>query len=265
MAQGFWFGPWLCLERCGDDAKDIAYQINQLSLNRSRFTSALYELYNLGPNSTLVTNNLTDVTESIITLGLESWPMISSYPYPPHFLNWMRELFAAPTPFINACIAAAKARHFTGFNVDWEPPSGANATQPTKEDAAAYAAFLDTFATALHAEGILLSVDVAGWSEIWDLKAIGLTGVDRVMYMGTYTKPDDVWLQQLALAMGSIPASKLVIGLETDNMVNATGVALRFAALKKAKVSAVGVWRAGIPTEWWGEVDAWEAQVGSAA
>lgn len=234
-------------------------------MNRSRFTSALYELYNLGPNSTLVANNLTDVTPSIISLGLESWPMISSYPYPPHFLDWMRELFANPTPFISACIAAAKSRHFTGFNVDWEPPSGKNATKATKEDAAAYAAFLDTFATALHAEGILLSVDVAGWSEIWDLKAIGATSVDRVMYMGTYTKPDDVWLQQLALAMGDIPAGKLVIGLESDNNVNATGLALRFAALKKAQVKAVGVWRAGIPDEWWGEVDDWEASVGGSA
>ena len=29
---------------------------------------------------------------------------LSSYPYPPDFLAWMRQLFANPQPFIDACI-----------------------------------------------------------------------------------------------------------------------------------------------------------------
>ena len=255
----FWFSPWLCLEVCGDSAKDIAGQLNQLSVNRSRFTGALFEAYNLGPSSALIVNNLTDVVPQLNGLGLEAWAMVSSFPYPPEFLLWMRQLFAAPAPFIAAAIAAGKARNLTGFNVDWEPTSGRNATKPTAEDAAMYAAFLDTFARALHAEGLQLSVDVAAWSPIWDLKAIGATSVDRVGYMGTYTVPDTVWSEQLALAMADIPKQKLVVGLETDNHVNSTGVAYRFAALRKAGVRAVGVWRAAVPDAWWGEVDAWEA------
>ena len=254
----FWFAPWLCLERCGDSPSAIASQLSQLSANRSRFTAALFESYNLGPNATLLPNPLTDVAPRLAALGLESWAMISSYPYPPQFLDWMRQLFAAPAPFIQACISAARARGLTGFNVDWEPPHGANATKPTKEDAAQYAAFLNTFAAALHGSGLQLSVDVAAWSKVWDLKAIGATAVDRVAFMGTYTLPDGVWEQELALVVASVPLEKLVVGLESDNGLNATGLQLRFTALRAAKVRAVGVWRAPIPEFWWGEVDAWE-------
>lgn len=30
--------------------------------------------------------------------------MISSYPYPPEFLDWMKQLFKNPKPFINEVI-----------------------------------------------------------------------------------------------------------------------------------------------------------------
>lgn len=42
--------------------------------------------FNLGPDSTLVLNNLTDPTESFVSAGLETFPMVSSYPYPPQFM-----------------------------------------------------------------------------------------------------------------------------------------------------------------------------------
>ncbi len=53
----------------------------------------------------------------------------------------------------------ALAYNFTGYNVDWEPASG----NITGQDAADYAAFLDTFARAMHAVGKTVSVDVATW------------------------------------------------------------------------------------------------------
>jgi hypothetical protein len=76
--------------------------------------------------------------------------------------------------------------------------------------------------------------------------------------MGTYTAPAGEWATQLALALASVPLHKLVVGLETGTSVNASGVAQRFAALQAAGVRAVGVWRAPVPEEWWGAVEAWE-------
>jgi hypothetical protein len=41
--------PWgslqMCLERCGDDAADIASQFFQLAVNRSAFTGVAFELF----------------------------------------------------------------------------------------------------------------------------------------------------------------------------------------------------------------------------
>ena len=63
-------------------------------------------MYNLGPNGTLILNNLTSVYQYISSLGLETYPMLSSYPHPPQFLDWMRYVFADPDPFIDACVQA---------------------------------------------------------------------------------------------------------------------------------------------------------------
>ena len=219
----------------------------------------MFESYNLGPNSSLVANALTDVAPAVRALGLEAWAMVSTHPYPPQTLAWMRAVFAAPARFIAAATAAARARNLTGFNIDWEPPSGAGAPTPTPQDAASFAAFLDALARALQAEGRQLSVAVAAWSPVWDLRAIGATAVNRVAFMGTYTAPAGEWAAQLALALASVPLRKLVVGLETGGSVNASGVAQRFAALQAAGVRAVGVWRAPVPEEWWGAVEAWEA------
>ncbi len=117
-----------------------------------------------------------------LTLGyisaLFSLLVISSYPYPPEFLGWMRSVFDDPMPFINACLQAyvshtlshtrkhshkpeipfqrAVRENFTGFNVDWEPT--ADNDPPTAEDARKYAQFLSTFADALHSIGKVLTV-----------------------------------------------------------------------------------------------------------
>lgn len=248
--------PWMCLERCGDTADDIAFQLQQLATNTSVFTGVAFEDYNLGPNSTLVKNNLTQVAPAIKQLGLQRWAMISSYPYPPQFLTWMRQAFAAPQPFIEACLAAARAADLTGFNVDWEPVSGSGAPTPTPQDAADYAAFLTTLADALHAESFQLSVDVATWSPIWNFTELAATHVDYVMTMGTYTDDDSVWQQQLAYAVQTLPPGKLVVGLETVMASNGANyssseLALRFNAMAATGATQTAVWRMPVPDNWW--------------
>lgn len=42
--------------------------------------------------------------EQISAMGTRTQAMVSSYPYPPQFLDWMREVFVNPDPFIDAAI-----------------------------------------------------------------------------------------------------------------------------------------------------------------
>jgi len=92
--------PWMCLERCNGTSQTIAAELKQISKHKHHLTGVSFELFNLGPNSTLVLNNFTNVAPVIASLGLETFAMISSFPYPPQFLDWMRQLFANPKPFI---------------------------------------------------------------------------------------------------------------------------------------------------------------------
>jgi hypothetical protein len=84
--------PWICLERCGDNSTDIAAQLHQFAVNGSVLNAASFEDYNLGANSQLIKNNLTQVALPLKKLGISTWAMVSSYPYPPEFLTWMRQV-----------------------------------------------------------------------------------------------------------------------------------------------------------------------------
>lgn len=101
----------------------------------------------------------------------------------------MRQVWAEPAPFFDAVVAAAQAASITGVNIDWEPTSGGGAPKLTKQDPIDYANFLDALAVALHAQGILVSVDVATWSKVWDLSLISATRVDYIMNMETCMCP----------------------------------------------------------------------------
>jgi hypothetical protein len=78
---------WMCLERCGFTKNQIQEQIKQIADNKDLIWAVSFEKYNLGPNGTLVVNNLTDVTRDLQQLGLETFPMVSSFPYPPNVKN----------------------------------------------------------------------------------------------------------------------------------------------------------------------------------
>ena len=121
--------PWLCLEVCGNNASAIAADVAQVG---GVVNAASFELFNLGAGSRLITNNLTAVAAPVRAAGALALAMVSSYPYPPAFLAWMREVFAAPQPFIDAVVAAAAAHNLSGVNIDFEPPSS---DAPTPQDA----------------------------------------------------------------------------------------------------------------------------------
>jgi len=245
---------WMCLERCGGNATSIEENLSQIQQYRHLFSSILFERFNLGPNSTLILNNLTNVGPSLQAIGLETYPMISSYPYPPQFLDWMRELFANPMPFIELAVETAVANNYTGFNIDWEP------TDPgTQEDAADYANFLSTFGDALHSKSKKLSVDVATWNTIWNLTLLSASGADNLMDMGTYTGGLESFRKQLKIATQQIGLKKLAAGLMTlDTQTNQPftdkDLSERFDMLEKNQVQEIAIWDAPLQDNWWGHL-----------
>jgi hypothetical protein len=241
--------PWLCLEFCDETPEKIALNLGQIAKHREILAAVSFEKYTLGPNSTLVDNHLTEVSSTINALRLEAWPLLSSFPHPPEFMDWMRQVFVQPAPFINSCIAEAKKYHYAGYNLDWEPTDGV-----LDADAKAYADFIDLFADALHKDNLKLSVDVATWSKIWNYTAISSTSVDRGISMGTYTSSDSSFSKQLDLI--TIFGPRAGVGLETTNassggMLSVQEVEWRFEQIVAANVTEVDLWRLPVPATWW--------------
>jgi len=242
--------PWMCLERCGANTTEIEKNLQEISKIRDLLAAVSYERYNLGANSTLILNNLTDPTEKIQSFGLQTFPMVSSYPYPPQFLTWMRQVFQNPDPFINAMIEAGTKFKYTGWNLDWEPT-----VNGTAEDALNYAVFLNSAALKLQEKGMLLTVDVATWNPIWNLSAIAATNVNRMMFMSTYTGGWTTWQHMLDIAVSKIGLEKLGVGLDTHNpgtkdLLTEAQVRERFSALSKAGVLEVDIWAMPLPDYW---------------
>jgi hypothetical protein len=247
---------WLCLERCGFDSNDILAQIDQYAVNSSLLGPVVaFERFNLGNQSNLIVNNLTMVAPIFNKMGYQSLAMVSSYPYPPEFLTYMRTVFKNPQPFINDCVDHAKKEGLAGYNIDWEPTDGNGAPVPTAQDALDYANFLDVFSKAMHANQLIATVCIATWSPIWNMAAIGATAIDFVMQMETYTDDWTIWQQQFANTLNGIPNDKLIVGLETvksdGSPYSDSDLKLRFDAIKAANIDRIGIWDSPIPDNWW--------------
>ena len=205
---------WLCLEFC-DNSTVIDKYMEDLSEHASLMTAVSFERYQLGPDATLVTANVSNVIQSLHDMGIqETWAMLSSFPHPPEFMDWMREAFANVDYFTEQCVTEALKYNYTGYNLDWEPTDGVE-----EGDSEAYAKFIDSFAVGLHKHNIKLQVDVAGWSDIWDYGAINNTHVDYIISMSTYTSNDDSYTNEINNMMNNIDINRIGIGIE---MVNAS-------------------------------------------
>jgi hypothetical protein len=242
---------WLCLEFCEETKEQIEQDLMQIKLHSDIIHAVSFEKYTLGPNSTLVDNHLTVVSPLINKIGLEAWPLLSSFPHPPEFIDWMRTVFLNPQPFIKQCVEEAKKYNYIGYNLDWEPTDSV-----TTEDGANYANFIDLFAQELHKEHLKLTVDVATWSTIWNYTAIANTAVDMGISMGTYTSTDSSFTKQLNNIVGSFGPSRAGVGLETVNA--STGAAIpmnevewRFQQIIDSGAKEIDFWRLPIPSEWW--------------
>ncbi|RYH05953.1 hypothetical protein EON65_43485 [archaeon] len=243
---------WLCLEFCDDTAEITELNFKQLSDHKDIISAVSFEKYTLGPNSSLVDNNLTEVASRINGLNLEAWPLLSSFPHPPEFIDWMRQVFANPQPFINSCVLEAQRYGYVGYNLDWEPTDDV-----TSEDGEAYSVFIDTFAKGLQQANLRLTVDIATWSPIWNYTTIASSGaLERGISMGTYTSSDSSFSKQLDTLITAFGPGRAGVGLE---VVNASSGALlpleevqwRFEQIASSGATEVDLWRMPVPKGWW--------------
>eukprot|EP01095_Lingulamoeba_sp_RSL-Kostka_P004254 TRINITY_DN15353_c0_g1_i1.p1 TRINITY_DN15353_c0_g1~~TRINITY_DN15353_c0_g1_i1.p1 ORF type:complete len:299 (+),score=76.86 TRINITY_DN15353_c0_g1_i1:131-898(+) len=243
---------YMCLEFCNETTETINNNIKQIAQLSNLLDAVAYEHYQLGPNSTLTTGNLTNVLPMLKETNIkEIWAMIDSYPYPPQFLDYMRQLFKNPKPFITSVIQEGIANGYTGFNVDWEPTATAN-----EQDAKNYAIFLNQLATELKTYNLGVIVDVATWNSIWNYTYLSeATEVDRFITMGTYTGDNKSFLQQFNDAKDAF-GNKAGIGLQTinpDNNQNYTDPQLdyRFDLINQNDIQEIDIWSQPIPNYWY--------------
>lgn len=242
--------PWMCLERC---AENVTADLAQLSGQASSLTALAFEKYNLGPNGSFVVNNFTNVVPFARALGLETVAMVSTCcPWGrPQVIEWARELFANPKPFMDAALAAMLEDDVDMLNLDIEPLTSDNSS-----DSVAYAAFVDLFAHHLHRNGKRLSVDVGSYApNFWNLTLLGQTRVDKIVLMGTYCSSFAMFESIALQAMAAVDSERLVIGLETvspntNEPFSPHELAERFAFLAKHGLHQIGIWSTPIPPSW---------------
>eukprot|EP00604_Paraphysomonas_vestita_P001840 CAMPEP_0174821678 /NCGR_PEP_ID=MMETSP1107-20130205/9175_1 /TAXON_ID=36770 /ORGANISM="Paraphysomonas vestita, Strain GFlagA" /LENGTH=209 /DNA_ID=CAMNT_0016038965 /DNA_START=192 /DNA_END=821 /DNA_ORIENTATION=- len=200
---------------------------------------------------TLIDNNLTMVSDQILQMNLEAWPLLSSYPHYPEFMEWMRQVFEQPQVFIDQCLSEAKKYGYTGYNLDWEPTEDV-----TSDDGIAYAEFIETFAQQLHANNLKLTVDIATWSAVWNYEELAKTSADTFISMGTYTSSDSSFTNQLNLLVDAFGPSRSGVGLQTVNASTEERIPLneviwRFEQIKASGVTEVDIWKTPVPPFWW--------------
>lgn len=261
--------PWMCLEIC-DSAEAVQEQLADLRKHADVLSGVSFERYTLADDCKLVTlDYVSDVRGAVAAMGLDTWPMITSYPHPDEFITWMRKLYfdaSCGDAFIQQARAEASKFGYTGFNLDFEPTRN-NVTAPiTKADSAAYAAFVGRFATALHADGVKLGVDVAQWKtapdgpSIWDYNALATTAVDKGISMGTYCSNDDTFQKEVEATVAAF-GPRAGIGLQrinaSDNsLFSDEEVAFRFRTARAAGVTEIDIWDTPVPQNFWKHVTA---------
>jgi len=243
--------PWMCLEDCGASASAIAAQLRQLA-TPGAFTAASFEDYDLGLNGTIYKKTpRSRVSGALRALGLQTHAMIVSWN-----LNDVRAAFAAPAAFIDSVVSnildVESPANITAINFDFEPHGSAPPVgpAPTPADGAAYVNFLNTVADALHARGVLVSVDIATWTPFWDYAALGASRVDWLCDMESYNQDFAAFKKQVAFAQAHLPPEKYVVGLEDHPSFNSTDVSERFAFLRNAGLRKIAIWSTPMPEIW---------------
>jgi hypothetical protein len=255
---------WMCLERCKETPSIIDRNLNVIAQVVPRsLTAVSFERYDLGADSALVRNpTFTDVLPRLKQVqdkakSLRLLPMITSVR-----IDYMRQVFANPKPFIDACISEARKYNYTGYNIDWEPEHGVVAS-----DAPLYSKFIALLAQQLDKQNLDLNVDIASWSVLYNFTAlahaVSIPGrSNRVITMDTYAGSQTGWNNAFNKALTVTPRNLIGIGLMDMNPNSGQPLTLseaeyRFNEIQKhSDLREVDVWYldnniAKVDSFWW--------------
>ncbi|KAL0226743.1 hypothetical protein P9112_014067 [Eukaryota sp. TZLM1-RC] len=236
--------PWMGLERTKEPIED---DLNQISMLRNILTDVSFEKYDLDWDANLKNNGFSDVNPIIQRFGLGAHPMITTVNIPK-----LTELFSSTSQmdkFIDQFITVALRNNYTGANIDFEP-SGKEAF-PLADG---LATFLDRFAKALHKYDMVLSVDVAAWTQFFNYEKIANSAVDYVCDMSTYAGNFNTFLKALDRTVNAF-GPKACVGLMTINPNDGKHytdeeLKMRFDAIKERNVDFISIWQMPIPGNW---------------
>lgn len=241
---------WLCLERCGDTAATITAKLDVLEkVAPLALTAISFERYDLGNDSALIRNaGFTDVMPRVSKMKnfyskpIRTMPMITTTN-----IVRMRQVFAKPEPFIDACVKEAQLYGYTGYNIDWEPEHGVVST-----DAYYYAVFLSKLSFALGQHKLELSVDVASWSVLYNFEnmshAIYNYPNNRMITMDTYAGTDAGWTRAFDRILANVTNHDMIgIGLMNTHPSDGTPLTLqelqwRVNQIQAKKLQEIDIW-----------------------
>ena len=234
--------PWMCLERCGEDVQTDLAEILRLGPSVYNFVSI--EAYDLNWGATIKDCGYSRVGPQLVKAGIKVMPMITTAN-----IEKLYQLWNDTDGFIKQAVEVARNNKdwITGFNVDFEPEGG---KEPTYNDAVQYANFLDKFAKALHAEGFLLTVDIAHWSNLWQDELLAKTDVDRFITMQTYTLNLDDFKYIVKYRLAHYGTAKFGVGLYTGAGFTAADIKARIDFVRDCDIDTIGIWQTPIPSDW---------------
>jgi len=233
--------PWMCLERCGEKIEQDLAEV--IRLGPSVFPAVSIEAYDLDFGASIKDCGYSRVGPKLTAAGIKVQPMITTAN-----INKLRDLWKDPKGFVAQAMTVARDNKswITGFNIDFEPEGGED---PTHEDAANFANFLDLFGKALHAEGFTLTVDIANWSPLFEDALLAKADVDRFITMSTYS----VNLERFTEIVKDKAAAygiKAGIGISTSYGFTGKDIKARLDVVREAKLDTFAIWQVPVPSDW---------------
>jgi LysM repeat protein len=211
--------------------------LQALASNPGAVTVVSPDIYTLSDAGTFeVQSTQAEVCPQAQGMGLKCEPLILNDQCSPAGLNALLTNSSLQSSFIQSAVSEAVSSNLNGYNVDFEPSSG------TLNLASAYGVFLTDFASAMHAQGKSLSVDIASWDGgvLWNLAIEAQSSVDMVVTMVTYNTDYTIFQQGLQSIVSQVPIQKVAVGLLTVS--DDSTLAQRMQAMEVSGVHCVMVW-----------------------
>jgi LysM repeat protein len=217
-----------------------------IAIHPKALTTVSPNTYQLNNDGTFgLQTALAEVCPQVHSLGLQCVPLIQSSQSTSAGINALLTSSTLETNFINNAVNVAINSNLDGYNVDFEPsPDIGNVSVQ-------FGVFLSNFASAMHAHGKTLSVDVASWNgagepagiaaDLWNFKIEAQSKVDLILTMETYDTNVANFQGTIQTILKDVPAQKLAVGLLTESQ-NDANLNQEFGLVASYEIPAVMVW-----------------------